>query len=61
MAQYKVTYNIRENDRNSNNFGRIIEKIIKFNDFNEAVRESRLIANTNMNLIGKPIIDLTEK
>ena len=58
---YKLTYNVRDNDRSSNNFGLIIQKIIKFNDFNEAVRQSRLIANTHVNLIGMPVIDLTEK
>jgi hypothetical protein len=58
---YKLTYNVRDHDRSSNNFGLIIQKILKFNDFNEAVRQSRLIANTNVNLIGMPVIDLTEK
>ena len=61
MTQCILTYNIRDNNRNSNNFGFIIQKIVKFHDFNEAVCQSRLIANTNVNLIGKPVIDLPEK
>lgn len=57
----KLTYNIRENDRSSANYGMILQKSCKFNDFNEAAIFSRQLANTVVNLVGMPIIDLTEK
>ena len=57
----KLTYNVREINRASVNYGMIMQKTRKFTDFTEAATFSRQLANTVVNLIGMPIIDLTEK
>lgn len=61
MQECKLVYNIRTNDKGSDNFGLIVQKTLSFETFSDAVIHSRIIANTNMNLVGKPTIVLTEK
>jgi len=57
MAQYKLVYSEVNNDRTSKNFGYEIEQVKKFHSLNEAVEFSRMLANTNINMRGKPIIE----
>jgi len=53
MNAYKLSYDIREDNVNSKNYGYIITKTKRFQTFVEAVEYSRVIAN----LVGKPVIE----
>jgi hypothetical protein len=55
-ASYKLTYEIREDDINSKNYGYIIPKVKRFPSLEEAVRFGKSIANTCA-VIGKPMIE----
>lgn len=57
MFQYKCTYLEVNNDRKSKNFGMLMERVKKFPTFAEAVSFSRVIANTSINMVGKPVIE----
>jgi hypothetical protein len=46
-----------KNDRKSKNFGMLMERVKKFPTFAEAVSFSRVIANTSINMVGKPVIE----
>ena len=61
MQEYKLVYSVRTNTKDSDKFGLIVQKTLNFESFSDAVAQSRIIANTNMNLVGKPTIVLTEK
>lgn len=61
MFQYKCTYLEVNNDRTSKNFGMLMERVKKFPTFAEAVSFSRVIANTSINMVGRPIIEEVEK
>lgn len=56
MNAYKLTYDIKEDNVNSKNYGYIISKTKRFETFVEAVEYSRVIAN----LVGKPVIEGVE-
>jgi hypothetical protein len=58
---FNLTYAEKIKDITHKDCGMLIEKTKKFPTFKEAVLASRYIANTNINLVGKPIIDLMEK
>lgn len=57
MFQYKCTYMEVNNDRSSMNFGLLTERVKKFPTFSEAVNFSRVIANTTINMVGRPVIE----
>ena len=61
MQECKLVYSVRTNTKDSDKFGLIVQKTLNFESFSDAVAQSRIIANTNMNLVGKPTIVLTEK
>jgi len=42
-------------------YGQLVERAREFPTFSEAVSYSRLIMNTNVNMIGKPVIVLGEQ
>ena len=54
---FKITYSVVDNDRKSNDFGLLIDKVKRVASFEEAVNFSRVVANTSVNLVGKPIIE----
>jgi hypothetical protein len=45
------------NDRNSQNFGMLVERVKKFPTFFEAVDFSRVVANSTINMVGRPVIE----
>ena len=55
--QYKITYEEKNADTTSNNYGFLVQRTQKFETFIAAVQFSRVIANTNMMIIGMPIIE----
>ena len=57
MFQYKCTYMEVNNDRGSKNFGLLMERVKKFPTFAEAVNFSRVIANTSINMVGRPVVE----
>lgn len=57
--KFKLTYTVRDTDVGSKNYGMLLNKSATFKNFSEAVRQGRYIANTTINIIGKPVIDLT--
>ena len=56
---YKIIYNVVDKDVMSDNYGYLIEKVLKCNSYADADRKQRIIANTTPNLVGLPIIDST--
>jgi len=57
MSAFRCVYFEVNNDRRSSNFGYLVERKKKFATFPEAVKFSRAIANTCVNVVGKPIIE----
>lgn len=57
MSAYRCIYLEVNNDRNSSMFGYLVERRKKFDTFPEAVKFSRAISNTCVNVIGQPIIE----
>jgi hypothetical protein len=57
MVKYKCTYMEVNNDRNSQNFGMLVEHVKKFPTFFEAVDFSRVVANSTINMVGRPVIE----
>lgn len=60
MNAYKCIYNEVNRKLGTKTYGMIVERTYKFKSFNDAVNFSRLIVNTNANMIGKPIIEIVE-
>lgn len=56
-TEFKITYSVVDNDRKSNDFGLLVDKVKRVASFEEAVNFSRVVANTSVNLVGKPIIE----
>lgn len=56
-SEFKITYSVVVNDRKSNDFGLLVDKVKRVASFEEAVTFTRIVANTNINLVGKPIIE----
>lgn len=57
MSAYKCTYMEVNTDKSSMTFGYAIEQTKQFNSLPEAVRFSRMISNTCINIVGRPIIE----
>ncbi len=57
MVKYKCTYMEVNNDRSSLNFGMLVERVKKFPTFSEAVNFSRVVANSTINMVGRPVIE----
>ena len=53
---YKLLYNVIEGDHNSKNYGYLLEKVLTFSSYNDAVAEQRIIANTTPWLVGFPVL-----
>lgn len=60
MNAYKCTYNEINRKMGTKAYGQLVERSRKFNTFNEAVSFSRTISNTNMNVVGVPLIVIEE-
>lgn len=60
MNAYKCTYNEINRKLGTKSYGQLVEHTHKFATFNEAVSFSRTISNTNLNMIGKPLIEIVE-
>lgn len=58
-SQYKVFYEESVIDRLSKNYGGVVSRSKTFTDMTSAVRFSRVLANTNPHLVGRPIVDVT--
>jgi hypothetical protein len=56
---FKVEYSVANLDRNSSDYRVPIKKTKKMFSFMDAVRYCRLVANTEVSLVEKPIIDLS--
>jgi hypothetical protein len=54
---YKITYEVKETEMSSSNYGYVIMKTKKFPSLSQAVEFSRHISNNDVNLIGKPVIE----
>jgi hypothetical protein len=54
---FKITYSVVDNDRKSADFGLLVDKVKRVSSFKEAVTFTHIIANTSINLVGKPIIE----
>lgn len=57
MFKYKCTYAEVDSNRTSKNYGMLVERVRKFPTFAEAVNFSRIIANTNNSMVGRPLIE----
>jgi hypothetical protein len=57
MFVYKCTYSEVNNKLGSKNYGFLVEHVKKFPTFTEAVNFSRMVANTNTNMVGRPVIE----
>ena len=60
MNGYKCTYIEVNRQPGTKGYGQLIERSRKFKTFSEAVSYSRLISNTNVDMVGKPVIFLGE-
>ena len=54
---FKITYSVVDNDRRSCDFGLLVDVVKRVSSFEEAVTFTRIVANTSINLVGKPIIE----
>ena len=60
MAEkYKLMYTVYNDNVDSKDYKCLVNKIVEFGSFKEAVQYSRFIVNTHINLFGQPVIDLT--
>jgi hypothetical protein len=57
MTKYKCTYFEVDRDQNSKNFGLLLKRTKRFTFFNEAVDFARRVSNTNINSVGRPIVE----
>jgi len=57
MTKYKCTYFEIDRDQNSKNFGLLLKRTKQFTFFNEAVDFARKVSNTNINSVGRPIVE----
>jgi hypothetical protein len=57
--RYKLVYTLCNDNVDSKDYKRLINKVVEFNSFREAVQYSQFIVNTHINLLGQPVIDLT--
>mgnify|MGYP003704882113 FL=1 len=55
----KLTYTLYNENVDSKDYKCLINKVVEFDSFKEAVQYSRFIVNTHINLLGQPVIDLT--
>ena len=60
MNGYKCTYSEVNRELGTKGYGQLVERTRKFETFSEAVSYSRLISNTNVNMVGKPVIVIEE-
>lgn len=60
MNAYKCTYKEINRRLGTKYYGQLVERTRKFSTFNEAVFYSRAISNTNVNMVGKPVIVIEE-
>jgi len=61
MNAYKCIYSEINRKLGTKTYGQLIERTRKFETFAEAVNYSRLIATSNVNMVGKPIIEVIER
>lgn len=62
MIAYTCTYTeINRKDSYKYNYGVPIQRVKKFDTFADAVRFSRMVSNTNINVLGKPVIEEISK
>lgn len=52
---YKLTYEVKEDNKNSRDYGYLVLKTEKFESFKKAVDFSRSVCNTSI-VVGKPVI-----
>ena len=61
MEKFKVIYNIKNEDRNSKNYGVLIEKHSTFDTLQGAMRFVRdvgaIMGSSRLTVIGKPVIE----
>lgn len=56
-SAYRVVYEEVEDNTRSKNYGFLVRKTKRFSTLEDAVQFYRVMANTNMNVIGSPIIE----
>lgn len=56
-TQYKITYEEKNTDFDSKSYGFLVQRTKTFETFTAAVHFSRVISNTNINIIGTPMIE----
>jgi hypothetical protein len=57
MVKYKCTYFEVNKDQKSKNFGLLVQRTKRFTFFNDAVDFARLVSNTNINAVGRPLVE----
>ena len=57
MLVYKCTYSEVNNKLGSKNYGYLVDRVMNFNTFADAVSFSRMVANTSTSMVGRPIIE----
>jgi pterin-4a-carbinolamine dehydratase len=60
MNAYKCTYNEVNRKLGTKKYGQLMQRTRKFDTFSEAVTFTRTIATTNLNMVGKPVIEIME-
>lgn len=60
MNAYKCTYNEVNRKLGTKAYGQLVQRTRKFDTFSEAVSFSRAISNTNVNMVGRPVIEIVE-
>lgn len=62
MIAYTCTYTEIDRKRSDKyNYGVPVQRVRKFDTFADAVRFSRMVSNTNINVLGKPLIEEVSK
>ena len=61
MLVYKCTYSEVNDQVGTNNYGYLVDRVMNFYTFADAVSFSRMVANTSTNMVGRPIIEEVEK
>ena len=54
---YRVVYEEMETDSKSKNYGYLVRRTKRFNEFKDAVQYCRVMANTNFNVVGSPTVE----
>lgn len=60
MSAYKCIYSEVNRKLGTKDYGLLVQRTRKFETLREAVSYSRAISNANVNMVGRPIIEIAE-